>query len=62
MNPRIGTVGKYVGRTDWLDGLKVKVVAVSNRTGGLTVEVLEDYRAYKAGDRLNIMPYEFEPT
>jgi len=55
--------GRLTNLGGYLNGLQVEVPAVSKITGCLTVELLEQPRggtAYKRGDTMHVMPYEFK--
>jgi hypothetical protein len=43
-----------------LQGMRVKVLRRSTRTGGLTVEVLEPRGVYRVGEQLHVAPYQVE--
>ncbi len=47
---------------DYLRGKRMKIRAVSKRTGLLTVELLEQAASYRPGVVINVMPYEVEKS
>ena len=52
---------KYLTRLgDRLDGLPVRIIRQSGKTGGYTVELLETRGAYTEGTRINVHGYELE--
>lgn len=55
-----GKSGTIKGARTPLVGARVKCIRQSQRTGGITVEFLEDRRPYKCGDHLHVYQYEFE--
>jgi len=58
---KLGQTGKLKGELPkYLIGAKVRIIAISPRTGGLTVAMLEDAGLYFTGQKLNVKPYEFE--
>jgi hypothetical protein len=42
-------------------GKQAKVVRVSKRTGGLTLEFIEECGIYSVGSQIYLMPYEVRP-
>lgn len=55
-----GKSGVIDGPHAGLNGARVTVIKRSQRTGGLTVEFLEDRRPYKTGDYLHLPRHEFK--
>lgn len=43
-----------------LGGMKAVILRRSKRTGGLTVELLEDRGAYRKGETLNVAQYDVQ--
>jgi hypothetical protein len=58
-----GDTARLTKINGYLNGLRVEVRAVSQKTGGLTVQLLEQPRgdtAYRKGDDLHVNPYELK--